>query len=550
MVIAPMTSTGPITTQRIVAFIDIGTNSIRLYVVRISPDCSYTVMSSQKEAVRLGEGEFETGIITQAAIDRAVMVSGRFVELARSFGAQEFVAVATSAAREAQNRYDLLSRLRHEAHLDVQVISGREEARLIYMGVAAAFHLEGRQAMIVDIGGGSTEIAIGGQQAYSYLASVRLGSIRLANIFFPGGSEKPVGKALYERIRDHVRKEASGFLRQARERPIDQVIGSSGTIINLCDISARLYHPEEPGRTVLTVHDMKKTIAHLCSLPLPERKKVPGINPERADIILAGAAVIDTFAEELGIFSIDVTQRGLQDGLLADYLSRMAGYPLLGDLSVRERSVLLTGRNFGINEYHARTVSKLALDLFDSGRDTGLHAMGERERELLEYAGFLHDIGSLISFNNHHNHSYYIIRNSDLLGFEPREVLIMANIARFHRKKLPKRREQDISGLNEPDQGIVRILSLFLRLAESLDRRHAALIDRVAFTIVDPQVAELEITARGDCQFESWGVENEEKNFERIFARQLCHRIVTEEMPGDHGLPGESEVTGTPGPWL
>ena len=444
----------------------------------------------------------------------------------------------------------LLSRLRHEAHLDVQVISGREEARLIYMGVAAAHNLEERQALIIDIGGGSTEIAVGRQRNYSYLSSVRLGSIRLANMFFPGGGEKPVSNELYESIRSHVRSETRASIRQIRRYPYDLLIGSSGTIINLCDISARLFHPDEPERTTLTMHDMKKTIALLCSLPLSERRKVPGINPERADIILAGAAVIDTLTEELGITALEVTQRGLQDGLLADYLTRMEGYPLLGDLSVRERSVLLTGRNFGINEYHARTVSKLALDLFDSGLATGLHSMSARERELLEYAAFLHDIGSLISFNNHHSHSYYIIRNSDLLGFEPREILAMANIARFHRKKLPKRREQDMPGLDEAAQDLVRVLSLFLRLAESLDRRHAALIDRVSFITVNHRFAELEITARGDCQFESWGVENEEKNFERIFGRELRHHIVTSETPGDQGQPGEKSSIETPAPWL
>ncbi len=176
--------------------------------------------------------------------------------------------------------------------------------------------------------------------------------------------------------------------------------------------------------------------------------------------------------------------------------------------------------------------------------------MSAREREFLEYAAFLHDIGSLISFNNHHSHSYYIIRNSDLLGFEPREILAMANIARFHRKKLPKRREQDMPGLDEAAQDLVRVLSLFLRLAESLDRRHAALIDRVSFITVNHRFAELEITARGDCQFESWGVENEEKNFERIFGRELRHHIVTSETPGDQGQPGEKSSIETPAPWL
>ena len=142
--------------SRVVAFIDIGTNSIRLFVVRVNQDCSYSVMSSQKEVIRLGEGEFERNLISPDAMDRAIMVAGRYVELARSFGAEEFVAVATSATREAKNRYKFLSRLRLEAHLDVQVISGREEARLIYLGVTSALHLENRHVMIIDIGGGST----------------------------------------------------------------------------------------------------------------------------------------------------------------------------------------------------------------------------------------------------------------------------------------------------------------------------------------------------------------------------------------------------------
>ncbi|MEI6293694.1 MAG: Ppx/GppA phosphatase family protein, partial [Methanomicrobiales archaeon] len=419
--------------SRVVAFIDIGTNSIRLFVVRIKPDCSYSVMSSQKEVVRLGEGEFEKNQIGPDAMNRAIMVAGRFVELARSFGAEEFVAVATSATREAKNRHMFLSRLRLESHLDVQVISGREEARLIYLGVTSALHIEDHHVMIIDIGGGSTEIAIGGQKVYSFLSSLKLGSIRLTNLFFPERYEKPVTKEQYETIRSYIREQLKPVLGEIKRHPADMFIGSSGTIINLCDIASGLFHPEEGKRTILNATELKKTVSYLCSLSLPERRKVQGINPDRADIIVAGAAIIDTLVQEIGIKSLEVTQRGLQDGLLADYLSRMDGYPLLGNLSVRERSVLQTGRSFGINEFHARTVSKLALDLFDSAKKEQLHDLEGLERELLEYAAFLHDIGSLISFQNHHEHSYYIIRNSNLLGFNSREINIMANIARFHR---------------------------------------------------------------------------------------------------------------------
>jgi exopolyphosphatase/guanosine-5'-triphosphate,3'-diphosphate pyrophosphatase len=528
-----MTGTKIPQTSRIVAFIDIGTNSIRLFVVRLNPDCSYIVLTSQKEAVRLGEGEFETGFITGDAMDRAVMVAGKFVELAHSFRAEEFVAVATSATREAQNRYEFLSRLRKEAHLDVQVISGREEARLIFMGVTSAMHLENEQIMVIDIGGGSTELAIGGNGACSYLSSMQLGTIRLTNRFFPDGVVEPVSETRYEEIRGYIRNEARAVVRQAGRHPVDIVVGSSGTIINLCDIAARLFHTGDLKRTTLSVSDLKKTVPIICSSSLAERRKIPGINPERADIIIAGTAIIDTLMKELNIHELEVTQRGLQDGLLADYLSKMEGFPLLGHLSVREKSVLLTGRAFGINEYHARIVSTIALELFDSAKVVGLHSLGSRERELLEYASFLHDIGSLISFNNHHAHSYYIIRNSDLLGFEPVEILIMANIARYHRKKLPKKKEVEMPDLDEQGKEQVTILSTFLRLSESLDRRHAGLIERVSFTRIIDKTAELEIVAREDCQFESWGVDNEAKNFERSFGLKLDHTIVkSDSNPG------------------
>ncbi len=519
--------------SRVIAFIDIGTNSIRLFVVRLNKDCSYSVMSSQKEVVRLGDREFEQGKIKPDAMERAIIVAGRFVKLARSFGVEEFVAVATSATREAKNRTDFLTRLRYEAQLDVRVISGREEARLIYLGVTSGLHLEDRNAMIIDIGGGSTEIAIGGQKSYTNLSSLKLGSIRLTNLFFPERYEKPVTREQYDKILNYVRTVLAPDLNQIKKYPVDIYVGSSGTLINLCDIAARMFHPEEKDRVVLHVSDLKKTISCLCSLSLHDRRLLTGINPDRADIIIAGAAIIDTLVQEIGIRDLEITQRGLQDGLLADYLSRMDGYPLLGNLSVRARSVLQTGRCFGINEFHSRTVVKHALDLFDSAKEQKLHTLGEEERELLEYSAYLHDVGSHISFQNHHEHSCYIIQNSNLLGFKPREINIMANVARFHRKKLPRSRNSNIPGVNRKDRMIIRKLAAFLRLAESLDRGHAALIEQVRFTGITKQSADLVILARDDCQFESWGVKFESKHFERVFRRKLNDYVLISEVPAE-----------------
>ena len=512
---------------RTVAFIDIGTNSIRLFVVRVNPDCSFAILTSQKEPVRLGEGEFPKGTITPEAMDRAVLVAGKFVEIARSFNVDEYVSVATSATREAKNRFLFLSRLRKEAGLDTRIISGREEARLIFMGVSSALTVKGHDIMVIDIGGGSTEIAIGSDQACGFLASFRLGTIRLANIFFPEGAPDIVPMETYRDICRYVRNEIRPMVQKGPDVHDTRVVGSSGTLINIRDIAARSYHEDDPDRTTLSLADLEELVPVLCRLPLRERRRIPGINPERADIIIPGAAIIQTIMEEMKIPSLEISQRGLQDGLLVDYMTHLEGFPLIGSLSAREKSVLLTGREFGINEFHARTVAKIALDLFDSGRRECLHNLGEEEREILEYAAFLHDTGSVISFRNHHFHSCYIIRNSDLLGFTPEEIRMIAYIARYHRKKFP-RKDMTIPGLGEDNTKRVLILSVFVRLAEVLDRRHAALIDRVAFTRADPVSVELRIFSREDCLFESWGIEKELKIFERIFQKKLSYRFIQE----------------------
>jgi exopolyphosphatase/guanosine-5'-triphosphate,3'-diphosphate pyrophosphatase len=267
----------------------------------------------------------------------------------------------------------------------------------------------------------------------------------------------------------------------------------------------------------------------ICSLPLDQRRKVPGMNPERADIIIAGAAILDTFMKELGLDFILTTARGLQDGLLIDYLSRIDAFPLLGELSPRQRSVLQLGRSCGINEVHARTVTSLVLELFDSAKEQGLHNFSDNERELLEYATFLHDIGSFISYSNHHAHSYYIIKNSELLGFDQREITFMANIARFHRKKAPRKKDLEVMELESREREALRVLTTFIRLSESLDRSHTALIRHVKFTKVDKGCVHLEVVARGDCQLEIWSVEAEKKAFEKIFEKQLVIESIQTE---------------------
>ena len=511
---------------RIVAFIDIGTNSIRLLVVRLNPNHSYTILTRQKQQVRLGEGEFEDEEILPEAAERAVIVCKTFTELARSFHAEEFVAVATSAMREAVNQQEILHRLRQEAQLDIRVISGQEEARLIYLGVSSGMHLEGKQAFFIDIGGGSTEIAVGNERDYQLLESFKLGSIRLSNLYIPREDTGPISTERYKKIQQHVKNTIIRSVKKIRKLSPECAVASSGTAMNLAEIAQKALHPNTGSEFVLTHRDLKKAIGIICSLPLEQRRKIPGINPERADIIMPGAAILDTFMQELSFDSITVTGRGLQDGLLVDYLSRMDEFPLLGELSPRQRSVLQLGRSCGINEVHARTVTALVLAMFDSAKEQGLHGYGDAERELLEFATFLHDIGSFISYNNHQAHSYYIIKNSELLGFDLKEVTFMANLAKYHRKKSPRKKDPEILELDPPEREALRVLATFIRLGESLDRSHAALIQHVRFTASGVDAVRLEIIARGDCQLEIWGIESEKRAFEKVFAKKIFFDVL------------------------
>lgn len=510
-------------TGHVVAFIDLGTNSVRLLVVRLNPNFSYTVMSQEKEVVRLGENAFIDRTLRREAMDRAVHVCAKFAELSRTYGADEIIAVATSAAREASNQDVLVERMKEEAGLELGIISGKEEARLIYQGVSSGIDLTARTALFIDIGGGSTEVIVGDRDTYSFLDSMKLGAIRTTATFLPLGYKGAVEDAVYNKMKRHARSEMVHSVKAiSKGKRFDLAIGSSGTIMNLAEMASRAYG-SRPG--VLRLANLRKLTAMLRAMNLEQRRLVPGINPERADIVLGGAAILETFMEEMKIEELTISDRGGLNGLLVDYLSEIEGYPHAAGLSVRDTSVLQLGRSCNIDEGHARTVVRLALELYDSAQAIGLHSLSKKDRELLKHAAFLHDVGDFISFNNHHAHSYYIVRNADLLGFEGRELATMANLVRYHRKRPPRRKDPSMAELDARTQQKVVVMSSFLRLAETLDRSHANLVTSAQFRKGSKGAVILEVTADADISLEVWGVENNAKAFKQAFDRELSVKV-------------------------
>ena len=512
------------TAGHVVGFVDIGTNAVRLLVVRINPNFSYTIISQEKEVIRLGEQEFKDNVLRPEAMERAIFVCGKFADLAKTYGATEIIAVGTSAIREALNRSDFLQKLLSETGLNVQVISGQDEARLIWLGVSSGIDIGEEKTIFIDLGGGSTEIAIGNQRECFYVNSLKLGAIRLTTQFIGEGWTGPITSNDYKEMKNYACTKVHAAKTRVLEYGVRRAWGSSGTVINLAEIANKLFKKNGNGNGgVLTLSrkNLKKLAPILCSLSLEERKKLPAINPDRADIIVAGAAIIETIMEEFGLEEICITHRELRDGLLVKYLSNFEGFRELQKAPMRNRSVLHLGRSCNFDEKHSETVASLALQLFDSAKQIGLHNLGDSERELLKHAATLHDVGDFLSFNDHQLHSHYIISHAELLGFDPKETQIMANIARFHRKKLPSKKALKITGLDEKTNDTIAILSTFLRFAEKLDRSHCGLVKKAEFVKVDKDQALLSFYSDSDCSLEEWSIFQNRQAFYEAFEKQL-----------------------------
>jgi exopolyphosphatase/guanosine-5'-triphosphate,3'-diphosphate pyrophosphatase len=504
----------------ITAFFDIGTNAIRMLLARINRNHTYTVLSKQREVVRLGEGEFTTQKMQSEPIHRAVLVCSKFARMARSYGAREIVAVATSAAREAKNQSRFIQRLEKKVHIDARVISGKEEARLIYLGVCSGTNLQKKRALFIDIGGGSTELIVGDQHKYYFLDSLKLGAIRLTSAFFGNNETDAISPQRYKMVQDHIRNVAVAALRRLRRYKFDLAIGSSGTIVNLAQIAANL-EPRQTDRTIMTRSQLRAAARLICSLPLDKRRQISGINPDRADIIVAGTAILETLMDELGLAEISISERGLREGLLIDYISRQSQKSATGHIGLRERTVLQLGQSCGFDQKHAEDVSRIALELFDTARNAGLHKLGSWEREMLEYAAMLHDIGMFLSIDGHQIHSAYFIRNAELLGFDQKELAIIAILAEFHRKTLPRKKHQDYTSLDKATRDAVLKLCIFLRLAESLDRSRSGVIEHARIVRARSKPLSLAITARQDCSLEIWGVRNHVSTFKKVFGEEF-----------------------------
>jgi exopolyphosphatase/guanosine-5'-triphosphate,3'-diphosphate pyrophosphatase len=509
------------------AAIDIGTNSLHMIVVRVRPDFSFEVIDREKEMVRLGAGGLDGRALTPEAMQAALQVLSKFRRLAESHRVEETVAVATSAVREAENGGEFLRAITTETGIRAKVISGTEEARLIHLAASYGIGAPADVSVAIDIGGGSVEITRGTGPAVDRGRSFKLGVIRLTERFV---KSDPISPRDERKLVRHIEAEAKDYIDQLADAGYDRVIGTSGTILSLGTVVAAGETGSDPGpirnRRVAVKH-LHRLRKQLSTLDLEKRLRIPGLDPRRADLAVAGSILLDTLLRRLGASEITLCDLSLREGLVLDYIARhreqiaqAERYP-----DVRRRSVIELAERSNFWSDHAHQVARLALALFDETRS--VHGLTDREREWLEYAALLHDIGVHISYEDHHKHSYYLVTNGDLRGFEPAEIQIMALVARYHRRGTPKRHQEGYGQLPRKSRVVVRALAALLRLAEALDRSHSQAITGIDLRDRGDD-ALLELRTSGDAELELWAAQRHAAPFERMIGKPLRVEVSTQ----------------------
>ncbi|HWB19989.1 MAG TPA: Ppx/GppA phosphatase family protein [Phycisphaerales bacterium] len=514
---------------RRLAALDVGTNSIRLIVAEAKPDGVYRLLDDEKEMTRLGRGLSSCGVLTRAAMETSVQAIARMKQIAQGYDVDVVRAVATAAVRSAANRNEFLAMVRERAGVHLDVISPHEEARLAFLSVSHAFDLRGTTTAVVDIGGGSTEVVLSAGGVVQSVHSVPMGAVTLTELFSLG--ERISDKTL-KRVRSHLKK----MLKQHLDKPtlVPQfIIGTGGTFTTLAAMAIAHDRDERKGddRPVsvrgFEMHrsDVKHYFETLRGMDAKGRLRVPGVSAERADILAAGILIAERVMKLLSANTLRIHDRGIRDGLLLSMMGQI--FPTAagaGDQHATQLDRMASVRRFAATcnyeRAHSEHVAMLAMSVFDQLEHTmakGLEDVKRDDlRDMLHAAAVLHDVGYAINYSKHHKHSYHLIIHSDLPGFTHRQLAVIANVARYHRRAAPKMRHENFRNLPAKDREIVRRLSAILRIVDGLDRSHAQAVTKLEVRL-RKGAAWFIATAENEPSVDLWGAARKSELFHEAF---------------------------------
>lgn len=506
------------------AAIDIGSNSIRMEAAEIVPGEPARILASDREVTRLGESVFRTGTVSEEALKATCAVLARMAGLYRRLDVVGVRAVATSAIRDTRNQREFIARAAEAVGTPVEIISGREEARLIYLGVESNWPQPGKSTLIVDIGGGSAEIIAGESGHMQEAFSKPLGAVRLREIFL---KDDPAAPRQLHQMHEYILEKLAGSVARLGHSRWQRVIATSATAASVASVVARVpgAKREAIDRVSISTAQVRKLYDRIAELNLVGRRAIKGIGPRRAEIIVPGVAVLLEFLKEFHLPGLSYSRAGVRDGIIADLAARNVGAELSRLNRDQRREVEDMCRRYSVPLEHARKVANISALLFTALQP--LHQLPPANGKLLEAAAYLHDVGHYVSSVGHHKHSYYVVSNSDMPGFTDRERMMIASLCRYHRKTLPNSVHNAYQTLSADEKRVVLLMTPMLRLADSLDRSHEQRIQRVDCRLRDGTVL-LQLHSAGDIDLEQWAAERAADVFRQVFNRTISLAKVRE----------------------
>ena len=492
-----------------------GSNSFRLVVYGYEPGRWWQHVDEIREPVRVGQGMGDDGTLKPEPMERAVSTAKVFGAFCEASGIEEVTSVATSAIRSAGNGEELLERIRRESGLEARVIDEREEARYGYLAIANSTTIE--DGFGIDIGGGSVQAMRLESRQLTESGSWQLGAVRVSEAFLPDDDE--ASSKQLKALRKHVKSELEGVdWFSAGDEPA-RAVGIGGTIRNLASAAERRAGlPDTDAQGYLLTRDaLEELIEELAGMPPQKRGRVPGIKPDRGDVILGGAVVLGALMDKAGIEELEATDAGLREGVFFERFLEPADPPLYPD--VRGASVMNLAHRYMQDLNHPRHVARLSLELLDGLEAAGLAEPSSDDRELLWAAGMLHDIGTAIDYDDHHKHSRYLILNARLPGFTPRELYLIALIARYHRKGDPDASELGKLARKD-DERRLELLAGTIRLAEQFERSRDQSVRAVSVSADNGDVR-IDPDAPADASVAIWSARRNADVLERALDRTV-----------------------------
>jgi exopolyphosphatase/guanosine-5'-triphosphate,3'-diphosphate pyrophosphatase len=503
------------------AAIDIGSNSIRMLAAAVDADGKVEVLASERQVVRLGTSVFREGRLNETTMNLACDVLAGMAESYRKLDVLAVRAVGTAALRDARNQPEFLARASTILGSPVEVISGLEEARLVHLGLQSQWPHPKQRLLVADIGGGSAELILSDAGHIVDSFSKPLGAVRLTEMFL---KSDPADPRELVRMRKYIQERVAGPVARFGPAKIDRMVATSSTAAAVvCAVNhVRRSRREVADRLPATAAQIRSLYDQVSASSLEGRRTITGIGPRRAEIIVAGVAVLREIVEGFQLSRLYYSTAGVREGIIADLAHRKVGLAQARLNPDRRRVVVALSRRYGLSAPHVRKVAQFAGTLFEQLRS--LHALPALNGQLLEAAAYLYNIGHWVNESRHHKHSLYLVANSDLAGFSDWERLVIANLCRYHRKSMPQPTHVEFQTLDAEGRRAVVLMAPLLRIAVALDQSQEQLVEDVLVSTLDKAV-ELQLQSKRDLDVEQWHTEQVSGVFRETYGLPLQVRV-------------------------